>query len=237
MDGEKGFDLEPLQQEQTEGEGEEEEDFTVQSWFGQRWSRIVQECEAKGTDPRELNRLESLFRVLEGKEEPRYDMPSIQLPYGFYLPRLPTRRFFLPECRAWRLCQTLKQRRSDIVYELLRLLPPDSNALLPPDFRDLHRDILNQRSDAQAADNTPFRPYVGEGDGEAADMVRDGSWDVFYFFRDFVRQEGNCSLCPTTSSLLDQLIADGDMLGGMVCFSALKPSTRILPHYGPSNMR
>lgn len=223
------------EEQQQQQQREQEQDKSIRGWFVERWRQIVQENEREGVTKKDLERLEGLFDVLSGKKEPHYDLPSIQLPYGFYLPKLPTRRFYTPECRSWRLCQMLEAKRSDIVYELLALLPNASTPLLPPDFQDLHRDIVATKDGAQ--EPNVFCPYIGEGDGEAADMVRNGSWDVFYFFRDFVRQDRNCSLCPVTSSLLDQLISEGLMLGGMVCFSALKPSTRILPHYGPSNMR
>ena len=60
---------------------------------------------------------------------------------------------------------------------------------------------------------------------------------MFYFYKHFIRQDQNCAKCPVTAGLIDRMMDEGILVGGMVCFSRITPGTKIIPHTGPSNMR
>ena len=68
-------------------------------------------------------------------------------------------------------------------------------------------------------------------------MTSRGEWKVFHFFKQFEKQDENCSRCPQTTAILESLKAEGSLLAGMVCFSSLLAGSRIVSHTGPSNMR
>ena len=126
-------------------------------------------------------------------------------------------------------------------------------------------DGWNRNSrETSAGDNASpsgFKEYMGDGGSkDQGRMTTSGLWKgekhrvvgslwrlaphivlldsvVFYFYHNFVEVEENFAKCPKTGSILRQLVAADLLLGGMVCFSVIKPGTHIVPHTGPSNMR
>jgi aspartyl/asparaginyl beta-hydroxylase (cupin superfamily) len=63
-------------------------------------------------------------------------------------------------------------------------------------------------------------------------------WSSFFLWKDGVRQEGACAVCPETAALLArQPMADQPGFAPTAMFSALEARTRIPPHTGSSNTR
>ena len=63
-------------------------------------------------------------------------------------------------------------------------------------------------------------------------------WQAYFFYRHGRLVENARLECPHTSSILADLpLVDIPGFAPEVCFSALTPGTRILPHYGDSNIR
>ena len=68
----------------------------------------------------------------------------------------------------------------------------------------------------------------------------DGSdlWSARYLWRYGVRDDAVCTRCPQTAAMLETLpLADIPGRGPSAFFSVLKPSTRLPPHTGVSNIR
>ncbi len=64
------------------------------------------------------------------------------------------------------------------------------------------------------------------------------AWDAFFFYRHGKRYESNHQRCPKTSALLDaQDLCRIDAQAPEVCFSIMRPGTRIQPHHGVTNAR
>ena len=61
-------------------------------------------------------------------------------------------------------------------------------------------------------------------------MVSAGSWNVLYFYHNFMPNLTNMRKFPFLASILRQF--GEDFLGGMVCFSSIEPGTCIVPHTG-----
>ena len=55
--------------------------------FSEEWKHI---CESNPDELRrgDLQRLHQMFAVLMGEEKPKYDLPLVQRPYSFYMPKL-----------------------------------------------------------------------------------------------------------------------------------------------------
>lgn len=69
-------------------------------------------------------------------------------------------------------------------------------------------------------------------------LVGDPAWSAFYLWKDGVRQDANCALCPRTAAAMEKVPLDH--LPGQapsVLFSLLKPGAHIPPHHGLINTR
>jgi len=87
-----------------------------------------------------------------------------------------------------------------------------------------------------------IEPFLGHAHAPGNDGFVSGpagsSWDALFFFRHGRRYDENHLRFPHTSALLDSL--DLCRIGGQapeVCFSILRPHTRIEPHHGVTNAR
>lgn len=72
--------------------------------------------------------------------------------------------------------------------------------------------------------------------GGAAGAAR---WDAYFFYRHGERYDAHCQRCPTTATLLDELVPLMRVPGNApeACFSVLTAGSHILPHTGSTNLR
>lgn len=89
---------------------------------------------------------------------------------------------------------------------------------------------------------TGVEPFLGVGRSRTTDEYVSGpagaSWDALFFFRHGRRFEENHRRFPRTAALLDALdLCRIDGQAPEVCFSILRPHTRIEPHHGVTNAR
>ncbi len=64
------------------------------------------------------------------------------------------------------------------------------------------------------------------------------AWDAFFFYRHGERYDDNHKRCPATSAVLDSIdLCRIDRIAPEVCFSFLRPGSRIMPHHGVTNTR
>ncbi len=108
----------------------------------------------------------------------------------------------------------------------------------------LEAETANIREELRAvmARDGAFAPYLPAGasrpQARSHRLVGDPAWSAFYLWKDGVRQEANCALCPKTAAAMDQVPLDH--LPGQapsVLFSLLKPGAHIPPHHGLINTR
>ena len=72
----------------------------------------------------------------------------------------------------------------------------------------------------------------------AQNKTHSGQWNVYYFYNQGVKNVPNCTRCPSTSGILDQLQnLMKDSLFFNVSYSVLHADTIIDEHYGPTNTR
>ena len=67
-------------------------------------------------------------------------------------------------------------------------------------------------------------------------LVEDGKWDIYTFYRSRVKYEVNCTRCPKTIRIIEQLPHCCNW-EGLAYFSILEPGTHITAHCGPTNGR
>jgi hypothetical protein len=119
-------------------------------------------------------------------------------------------------------------------------LDPSSHPLVPPllaAFEDMRREF----SGALAAGDG-IEPFLGENptasSGEYVSGPAGASWDALFFFRHGRRYDANHARFPRTGALLDGLdLCRIDGQAPEICFSILRPHTRIEPHHGVTNAR
>ena len=93
---------------------------------------------------------------------------------------------------------------------------------------------------AAAADR--FSPYIAFPSGSPVnqwgELNHSQRWNAFFLWRDGVRQDEACALCPRTAALLSSLpMAAQPGFAPTANFSVLEPHTRIPPHTGSANTR
>jgi aspartyl/asparaginyl beta-hydroxylase (cupin superfamily) len=93
-----------------------------------------------------------------------------------------------------------------------------------------------------ASDPEDFAPYIAFPPGvpvnQWAELNQSRRWSALFLWRDGVRQEKPCALCPRTAALLDTLpLMRQAGFAPTVTFSQLEPHTRIPPHTGSTNSR
>lgn len=87
-----------------------------------------------------------------------------------------------------------------------------------------------------------FSPYVQYDAttpaNQWAELNHSPRWSAWFLWKDGVRQDDNCALCPATAATVDAVpMLDIPGKGPSVMFSVLQPRTRIPPHTGSSNVR
>jgi aspartyl/asparaginyl beta-hydroxylase (cupin superfamily) len=137
----------------------------------------------------------------------------VQQPLGGHFPYLPAIEFFPREHFPW--LPLLEAKTGEIKEELLALLAREARG---------------------------FRPYVAFDPtlpaNQWAELNHSRRWSACFLWEDGVRDEENCSRCPATAALLDELpLLDLPGKGPTAMFSMLEPGTRIPPHTGSSNVR
>ncbi len=95
---------------------------------------------------------------------------------------------------------------------------------------------------AMAAGAGDFAPYIAFPPGvpvnQWAALNHSRAWSSFFLWRDGVRQESACALCPRTTALLASLpMSDQPGFAPTAMFSILDAKTAIPPHTGSANTR
>lgn len=102
--------------------------------------------------------------------------------------------------------------------------------------------IENELSALLDARAPGFRPYMNHPDGvplnESAALNRSPDWSAYFFWDDGARVDANCSRCPKTAAILDEMpLAEVPGFTPAAFFSSLTPGARIPPHTGVTNTR
>jgi aspartate beta-hydroxylase len=71
---------------------------------------------------------------------------------------------------------------------------------------------------------------------ESEPIERRGNWSVFFLFERGLKNERNCALVPTATSIIEAHRTVRDMRG-LAYFSRMAPGSTIAAHRGPTNMR
>lgn len=87
-----------------------------------------------------------------------------------------------------------------------------------------------------------FRPYVAfdptQPVNQWGELNHSPRWSAWFFWKDGVRQDANCTRCPATVAALAAVpLMDLPGKAPTVMFSILEPRTRIPAHTGSSNVR
>jgi len=87
-----------------------------------------------------------------------------------------------------------------------------------------------------------FAPYIAYPKGvpvnQWGELNHSKLWSSFFLWRDGMRQDAACRLCPKTAALLETLpLCDQPGFAPTAMFSALEAKTRIPPHTGSTNVR
>ena len=119
-------------------------------------------------------------------------------------------------------------------------LDPASHPLVPPllaAYADMKAEFLQALTDGEGVE-----PFLGIERSARTDEYVSGpagaSWDALFFFRHGHRYDANHRRFPRTGALLDALdLCRIDGQAPEICFSILRPHTRIEPHHGVTNAR
>ncbi len=93
-----------------------------------------------------------------------------------------------------------------------------------------------------ASEPEQFAPYItfppGVPVNQWAELNHSRLWSALFLWRDGVRQERPCAICPRTAAVLESLpLMRQNGFAPTVTFSQLEPHTRIPPHTGSTNTR
>jgi aspartate beta-hydroxylase len=93
-----------------------------------------------------------------------------------------------------------------------------------------------------AAAKDDFAPYIAYPKGvpvnQWGELNHSKLWSSFFLWKDGVRQDGACRLCPKTAALLETLpLSDQPGFAPTAMFSALEAHTKIPAHTGSTNVR
>ena len=102
--------------------------------------------------------------------------------------------------------------------------------------------IRGELEGALAAAKHDFAPYIAYPKGtpvnQWGELNHSPRWSSLHLWRDGVRQEAACRLCPETTALLERLpLADQPGYAPTAMFSALDARTKIPAHTGSTNVR
>ncbi len=103
-------------------------------------------------------------------------------------------------------------------------------------------DIIGELHGALDAAKDDFAPYIAYPKGtpvnQWGELNHSPRWSSFFLWKDGVRQDGACKLCPKTAALLESLpLSDQPGYAPTAMFSALDAHTHIPPHTGSTNVR
>ena len=160
----------------------------------------------------ELRRVELALTgyLREGDSRPK---SARQRPTFLYFPGLPDAPYLDPLLQPW--ATRLQAAYPSIREEALRIIAEDA----------VLADFVKVPKGRRMLD------YVS-GDGPAP------AWEAFFFYRHGERFDANHARCPKTSALLESI--DLCHINGQapeILYSVLRPGSRIMPHYGVSNVR
>jgi aspartyl/asparaginyl beta-hydroxylase (cupin superfamily) len=102
--------------------------------------------------------------------------------------------------------------------------------------------IVGELHGALEAAKGDFAPYIAYPKGtpvnQWGELNHSPRWSSFFLWKDGVRQDGACRLCPKTAALLESLpLSDQPGYAPTAMFSALDAHTHIPPHTGSTNVR
>lgn len=114
-----------------------------------------------------------------------------------------------------------------------------------PWFRELETATASIQAELRAASaqlGDTFKPYIqypaGAHVNQRAELNHAARWSTLLLWRDCVRQDEACRVCPQTEALLASLpMAQQPGFAPTAMFSRLAPHTRIPAHTGSSNVR
>lgn len=103
-------------------------------------------------------------------------------------------------------------------------------------------EVISAEFNAALTQRAGIEPFMGElGSQDMAQYVSgsvNAAWDALFFYRHGVRYDDNHRRFPLTSAVLEELdLCRIDAQAPEVCFSILRPYTRIEPHHGVTNAR
>lgn len=155
-----------------------------------------------------LGRFDESLRIFAGLQK-----PYLQEPLLLHYPRLPAIPFYDRALFPW--LETLEAATSMIQAEL--------------------RDLLSRQPE-------DFAPYIdfppGTPVNQWGELNHSPRWSSFFLWRDGVRQDRACELCPRTAALLEELpLMRQTGFAPTAIFSQLEARTRIPPHTGSANHR
>lgn len=129
-------------------------------------------------------------------------------------------------------------------YPRLPAIPFHDRALFPwlEDLEAATPVIQEELAIARSAKPRDFVPYIDFPPGVPVNQWKTLNhselWSSFFLWRDGVRLNDACALCPRTAALLDTLpIAHQPSYAPTAMFSALQGRTSIPPHTGSANTR
>lgn len=192
----------------------------AQQWFRAQWDEIEQQY---ADQIEELSRLKEMFMGLATNAPPKFLFP-MQEPEMYYMPQLLAKP--VHDVKDHPILAEIEDKWQEIKAEMESVCVPPAVPTKP------------HTGDEASPDYGPasgFSEYYGID--ERGVLTTTGNWRVFYFYKHFIRQDQNCAKCPVTAGLIDRMMDEGILVGGMVCFSRITPGTKIIPHTGPSNMR
>ena len=129
-------------------------------------------------------------------------------------------------------------------YPRLPAIPFYDRSLFPwfPELEAATDTIRGELEGALAASQGDFTPYIAYPKGvpvnQWGELNHSRKWSSFFLWKDGVRQDGACELCPKTAALLATLPMAGQSgFAPTAMFSALTANTRIPAHTGSTNVR
>ena len=129
-------------------------------------------------------------------------------------------------------------------YPRLPAIPFYDRSMFPwlPELEAATSVIRGELEGALAAAKGEFVPYIAYPKGvpvnQWGELNHSPRWSSMHLWRDGVRQDAACALCPKTTALLQTLpLSDQPGYAPTVTFSALDAHTHIPPHTGSTNVR
>ena len=129
-------------------------------------------------------------------------------------------------------------------YPRLPAIPFYDRSMFPwlPELEAATSVIRGELEGALAAAKGEFVPYIASPKGvpvnQWGELNHSPRWSSMHLWRDGVRQDAACALCPKTTALLQTLpLSDQPGYAPTVTFSALDAHTHIPPHTGSTNVR